>query len=90
MDSKYENLSLPEFWNIENGLLVRRIKLESYSSGVEIVFKVARIASDQNHHPDITLKYGEVEITSISHDVNAITERDIKLAEQINETLSSH
>ena len=46
------------------------------------------LSEKKNHHPTIILDYGKVVIKLISHDVNAVTERDIDLAIQIDKIYS--
>lgn len=46
--------------------------------------KIGEAAEAANHHPDVTLSYTDVIVTLSSHDVQAITRRDIELAQQIS------
>ena len=89
MSKETENVEIPELWSIKDGLLCREIELKDYGQGVELVFKIAAIAADLNHHPDITLKYSQVVVSTISHDAGKITDRDIELALKINSEISS-
>ena len=45
---------------------------------------VASIASEMGHHPDILIHNGgNVRITSTTHDLGGITEKDIALVESL-------
>lgn len=59
-------------------------KTGDFMSGLRFVNQVAELAEVANHHPDIVLKYGAVEVLLISHDVGSVTERDRKLDAQID------
>jgi 4a-hydroxytetrahydrobiopterin dehydratase len=50
--------------------------------------KVARIAEEQDHHPDWSNSWNVVEIRLCSHDKGrTVTARDYRLAESINTLL---
>jgi 4a-hydroxytetrahydrobiopterin dehydratase len=50
---------------------------------IEFVNDVAKIAEKVNHHPLITINWRTVKLSLKSFDVDAITERDINLAKEI-------
>jgi len=52
-------------------------------SAIEFVNDVAKIAEKLNHHPIITINWRNVKLSLKSFDVDAITERDINLAKEI-------
>jgi 4a-hydroxytetrahydrobiopterin dehydratase len=65
--------------------LVRVFKTPNFMAGVELVGRIAAIAEQYQHHPDIKLTYGEVEVTLTTHNVSGVTEKDIELASAIDE-----
>ena len=72
-------------WPKDNqGKLSKTFSFKNYRQSFGFVSQVVLLAEKKNHHPTITLEYGSVTITLISHDVNEITERDIDLAKQID------
>jgi 4a-hydroxytetrahydrobiopterin dehydratase len=76
----------PPGWDVVNDHHLHRIyKFPDFKQALDFVNKVGAIAEEQQHHPDIVLGWGKVEITTYSHDVNGLTERDFKLAVKINE-----
>ena len=44
------------------------------------VNRVAGLAEDLQHHPDIMIRYNKVTLTLSTHDAGGITERDFKMA----------
>lgn len=58
--------------------------LPSYAAGAAFVARVAALADGANHHPDIELRYGRVDLTLSSHDAGGVTRRDVALARQIS------
>jgi 4a-hydroxytetrahydrobiopterin dehydratase len=56
----------------------------SFAAGLALVAEVGRLAEAADHHPDVDLRYGGVSLTLLSHDVGALTERDLGLARRIS------
>ena len=56
-----------------------------FVSGLRFVTAVTEAAEAVNHHPDVTLTYPYVDVRLMSHDVSAVTSRDVDLARRISE-----
>jgi 4a-hydroxytetrahydrobiopterin dehydratase len=67
-------------WQIEGGELVRTFKFETFREAVNFVDKVAEIAEEANHHPDIDIRYNQVRLALISHDAGGLTTKDFAIA----------
>ncbi|USZ70655.1 4a-hydroxytetrahydrobiopterin dehydratase [Natronosalvus halobius] len=74
---------LPETWDREGDEIVRVYEFDDYLRGVNFAQMVGEIAESQFHHPEITIRYEEVEIRLTTHDAGGITENDIEMAELI-------
>lgn len=77
--------ALPPEWERDGDEIVRVFDFDAYLSGVEFVSAVGEIAEDAFHHPEISLRYGEVEIRLTTHDAGGITENDTDLAARFDE-----
>ena len=66
------------------GRLSKVFNFNNYRKSFAFVSQVAMLAEKKNHHPEITLDYGKVTVSLISHDVQKITKRDLELATQID------
>ena len=66
------------------GRLSKVFNFKNYRKSFDFVSQVAMLAEKKNHHPEITLDYGKVTVSLISHDVQKITERVLELATQID------
>lgn len=64
--------------------LVVRFETGDFNTGAALVTKIAEVADEANHHPDVDLRYPHLTVSLKSHDVNAITPRDIRLARRIS------
>lgn len=72
-------------WGLNNGMLRAEIETGNFNAGVELVNKIAKVADELDHHPDIKLTYPKVEIEMKTHDVDGITEFDFELARKIEQ-----
>jgi 4a-hydroxytetrahydrobiopterin dehydratase len=74
---------LPE-WALEDGKLVRNWTLPTFVEAMAFVNRVAGIAEEAQHHPDIDIRYNLVRLALVSHDAGGITERDTQMARQLS------
>ncbi len=75
---------LPE-WALETGQLVRFWTFPGFLEAIAFVNRVAQLAENTGHHPDIDIRYNRVKLALASHDAGGITARDASLAHQIND-----
>ena len=75
-------------WTESDGSLSRVFQFADFVEAFGFVTRVALLAQRQDHHPDITISWNTVTITSTSHDANGtVTDRDRKLTESIDTLL---
>ena len=80
------NLSKIPGWIVDDsGAIVRRIRFSQFREALEFVNHVGRFAEDANHHPDITIQYGQVTLRLFTHDRGGLTGKDFALAQKINQ-----
>jgi 4a-hydroxytetrahydrobiopterin dehydratase len=70
------------------GGLQTRIHTRDFVTGLKIVNAIGATAEQMNHHPDLDLRYTHVDVRLRSHDVRAITDRDIRMARAISSIAS--
>ena len=80
-------MDAPEGWTIEDGgkALLRTFKFSDFSEAFGFLTRVALYAEKTDHHPEITNVWNRVDFRLTSHDAGAVTDRDVRLAEAINE-----
>ena len=71
-----------------NGLR-RIVRTDDFLSAFALVTKLTILAECQNHHPDLTLKYGKVQIDITTHDSNGLTKKDFLLAKAIDKAFAA-
>ena len=72
-------------WRVLIRTLQTCFETGSFAVGADLVAKITTVAEQLNHHPDVVLRYPHVLVTTTSHDVGGLTERDIALARRISQ-----
>jgi 4a-hydroxytetrahydrobiopterin dehydratase len=78
-----------EGWQLEDDAIVREWRHESFGAAIAFINRVAEIAEDADHHPDIWNSYATVRIRLTSHDVGGVSQRDLDLAGRIDAVAGS-
>ena len=69
-----------------NGIAIQRIfEFPDFKAAMHFVNKIADAAEQANHHPDIDIRYNKVTMALVSHDSGGVTQRDLRMAEKINQ-----
>ncbi|MGN6132584.1 MAG: 4a-hydroxytetrahydrobiopterin dehydratase [Nocardioidaceae bacterium] len=74
---------LPQ-WSQDGDSLVRSVEAPSFLEGIELVRRVAQVAEELDHHPDIDIRWRTVTFRLSTHSAGAITMRDTRLAADID------
>jgi 4a-hydroxytetrahydrobiopterin dehydratase len=78
---------LPD-WRQEGDVLVRAVEAPSFMDGIELVRRVAEQAEENNHHPDIDIRWTTVTFRVSTHSEGGITTNDLALAHDIDRLAS--
>lgn len=76
-------------WKRRSNALTKEFRFSSFRDSIVFVNRVATLADDANHHPDIDVRYDRVTLTLSTHSAGGITEKDLKLAEQVDFSTSA-
>jgi len=79
-----ERLSKLDGWSRHGEALVREHKSEDFLGSVEFVNRVAPVAEDMSHHPDLAISWDTVTVAITTHSEGGLTEKDFTLAERID------
>ncbi|TCJ21827.1 VOC family protein [Nocardioides jejuensis] len=72
-------------WRMFLRALHTRYDPGSYAAGLALVAAIGAAAEEQDHHPDLDLRWGHVNVLLTSHDSGGVTARDLRLARRISE-----
>ena len=70
-------------WEFADGALVRTFRFADFVHAIGFVEHLAEVAEQQQHHPDIDIRYNKVTLRLSSHDAGGVTTRDVRLAEAV-------
>ncbi len=80
------NKQLVSNWEIANNKLLKKsFPFENYKRAMAFVQEVALIAEKENHHPDMYIRYDEVDIMLTTHDVDGLSINDFIMAAKIED-----
>lgn len=75
-------------WNvIGNKKIEREFHFVNFVQTMEFVNKVAEMAEQEGHHPDLKISYGICKIILWTHAINGLSENDFILAAKIDELI---
>jgi 4a-hydroxytetrahydrobiopterin dehydratase len=71
-------------WKRSGNTLTKDFQFPSFRDAIIFVNRVASLADDLDHHPDIDIRYKTVSLALTTHSTNGLTEKDVKLAESVD------
>ncbi|NBH12463.1 4a-hydroxytetrahydrobiopterin dehydratase [Amycolatopsis sp. SID8362] len=76
-------------WTRSGAVISREVELASFPQAIEVVDRVAVLAEEADHHPDIDIRWRTLTFRLSTHSAGGLTSKDFALAEQIDSVLSS-
>src|SRR3954468_14501259 len=82
-EAKARLKKVPE-WELEKKHIERTFEFDDFTESIDFVNGVAEVAEDEEHHPDIDIRYNKVRLVLSTHSKGGLTELDFGLAERID------
>lgn len=73
-------LRVVQGWSLVDGSIEKEFQFKSYLDGLDFAYSVGKIAEEQDHHPDILVKWRRVKLTLSTHSVKGLSENDFIVA----------
>ena len=73
-----------EGWEREGRFIQRSFRFPRFLKAIEFINRVAELAEEADHHPDLYNVWRTVTLKFTTHDAGGLTERDFNMASQIN------
>ena len=76
-------------WRLEEGAtrLHRRFEFGDFLEAMKFVNRVADVAEQEGHHPDIAIHWNVVDLTLWTHKIGGLHENDFIVAAKVNRLL---
>lgn len=71
-------------WMLADGKLLREWRFTDFAEAMTFVNRVAAVAEEAGHHPDIDIRYNRVRLGLVTHDAGGITKRDADMAKRFS------
>ena len=84
-ESGSTDIDVPAGWEVVDGALHKEFVFADFVEAFGFMASVAIVAEKMDHHPDWSNGWNKVVVDLSSHDVGAITARDVELAGRMDE-----
>ena len=74
---------VPGWQAVDDHHLQRLYRFADFAAALAFVNRIGAIAEREQHHPDIALGWGRVEVTTYTHAIQGLSENDFILAAKI-------
>lgn len=75
-----------EGWEVMDDKKIKKVfPFDNFKEGMAFSQKVADIAEEEQHHPDICIHYKKVEVELSTHAIGGLSENDFIMASKIDE-----
>lgn len=71
----------------DRGHLYKEFLFEDFMGPITFAHKIAEVAEQEAHHPDLTIAWGKCSVEIWTHKINGLTESDFILAAKIEAIL---
>ncbi len=76
-------LALPAGWHIDGLVLTKDLAPRDFEGAIALVTTIAALADAADHHPDLSIGFGRLQVRLTTHDAGGLTARDFDLAASI-------
>jgi len=75
---------IPEWETPDRRSVERTFEFDDFAAAIDFVNAVAEIAEEEEHHPDIDIRWNRVRLRLSTHSKGGLTELDFRLAARID------
>jgi 4a-hydroxytetrahydrobiopterin dehydratase len=73
-----------EGWEAAGDRIRKSFKFSDFRGAMRFVNQMAELAEQEGHHPDFSVHYSKVEVTTWTHSIGGLSENDFILAAKID------
>jgi 4a-hydroxytetrahydrobiopterin dehydratase len=71
-------------WQFNSEGIEKKFQFKNFTEALGFIVKVGVVSEKMNHHPELFNVYNKVNIRLTTHDASGVTDKDIKLASEID------
>ena len=71
-------------WQFDSDGIEKKFQFKNFTEALGFIVKVGVISEKMNHHPELFNVYNKVNIRLTTHDAGGVTDKDFKLASEID------
>ena len=79
-----EKLSALNEWEFKDNTIRKTFTFETYMESIGFINRLAEIAEEANHHPDMAVGWCRIDVAFTSHDQGGVTLACIEMAKKAN------
>lgn len=88
LDSEIESgLNGLKGWRHKKDFITKTFEFDNFMEGIAFIDRIALVAEEQQHHPDIQVRYTSIKLSIQTHSEGGITKWDFDLASAIEKAL---
>lgn len=81
-------MDTPQGWTPTDNALIKEFTFKDFAEAMIFVNAVAKVAEEENHHPDINIVWNKVTLTLSTHSAGGLTDLDFSMADKLNTLLN--
>lgn len=80
----------PDWDLIDNGTrLIRRFRFRNFKDAMALAVIIGDLAEAENHHPDLFIAWGRLDVAITTHSVHGLMENDVVFAARVDKAFDS-
>jgi 4a-hydroxytetrahydrobiopterin dehydratase len=76
-------------WDYQDNSLRKLFRFNEFMDGIRFIGRIAELAEAADHHPDMHINYTRVTFICSTHSEGGVTDKDVRLARQIEQAFAS-
>jgi 4a-hydroxytetrahydrobiopterin dehydratase len=76
-------------WEYKDNTIRKLYRFKEFMDGIRFLNRVAEMAEAADHHPDVQINYTRITFSCSTHSEGGVTEKDLRLAAQIEDAFKA-
>lgn len=72
-------------WKVVGNKIARSFTFKNFAEAMKFVNRVAELAEEEGHHPDLQIHYNKVEVELSTHAIGGLSENDFIVAAKMDD-----